>query len=173
MGHVEVAHLSHALPDGRVLLDDVSFRVGDGSIVALIGPNGAGKTTLVRLIAGDLPAQAGSVSRSGGLGVMRQFIGGIRDQTSVRDLLLSIAGQRVRDAAARLDAAELAMMERDDEPAQLRYAAALAEWGDAGGYEMEVHWDACTIAALGVPFDRCQWREVRTLVRRGAEAAGA
>jgi len=163
VGHVEVAHLSHALPDGRVLLDDVSFRVGDGSIVALIGPNGAGKTTLVRLIAGDLPAQAGSVSRSGGLGVMRQFIGGIRDQTSVRDLLLSIAGQRVRHAAARLDAAELAMMERDDEPAQLRYAAALAEWGDAGGYEMEVHWDACTIAALGVPFDRCQWREVRTL----------
>jgi len=163
VGHVEVAHLSHALPDGRVLLDDVSFRVGDGSTVALIGPNGAGKTTLMRLIAGDLTPQAGTVSSSGGLGVMRQFIGGIRDETTVRDLLLSIASRRVRDAAARLDAAELAMMERDDEPAQLRYAAALAEWGDAGGYDYEVHWDACTAAALGIPFDRCQWREVRTL----------
>ncbi len=163
MGHVEVAHLSHALPDGRVLLDDVTFRAGEGSTVALIGPNGAGKTTLMRLIAGDLTPQAGSVTHSGGLGVMRQFIGGIRDETTVRELLLSIASQRVRDAAARLDAAELMMMERDDEPAQMRYAAALAEWGDAGGYDHEVHWDACTVAALGIPFDQCQWREVRTL----------
>ena len=163
MGHVEVAHLSHALPDGRVLLDDVSFRAGDGSIVALVGPNGAGKTTLMRIIAGDVPARAGTVTSSGGLGVMRQFVGGIRDETSVRDLLLSIGAQRLRDAAARLDAAELVMMERDDEPAQLRYAAALAEWGDAGGYDFEVHADACTVAALGVPFDRCQYREVRTL----------
>ena len=163
MGHVEVAHLSHALPDGRVLLDDVSFRAGEGSVVALVGPNGAGKTTLMRIIAGDLQAQAGTVTSSGGLGVMRQFVGGIRDDRSVRDLLLSIAAQRLRDAAARLDAAELVMMERDDEPGQLRYAAALAEWGDAGGYDFEVHADAVTVAALGVPFDRCQYREVRTL----------
>jgi ABC-type multidrug transport system ATPase subunit len=91
VGHVEVAHLSHALPDGRVLLDDISFRAGEGSTVALIGPNGAGKTTLMRLIASDLTPQAGSVTQSGGLGVMRQFIGGIRDETTVRDLLLSIA----------------------------------------------------------------------------------
>jgi len=163
VGHVEVAHLSHALPDGRVLLGDASFRAGDGSVVALVGPNGAGKTTLMRIIAGDVPAQSGTVTSSGGLGVMRQFIGGIRDETSVRDLLLSIAAQRLRDAAARLDSAELVMMERDDEPAQLRYAGALAEWGDAGGYDFEVHADACTVAALGVPFDRCQYRQVRTL----------
>ncbi len=62
MGHVEAAHLSHALPDGRVLLDDVSFRVGDGVIAALVGPNGAGKTTLMRLVTGDLTPQTGTVS---------------------------------------------------------------------------------------------------------------
>jgi len=163
VGHVEVAHLSHALPDGRVLLDDASFRAGDGSVVALVGPNGAGKTTLMRLVAGDLLAQSGSITSSGGLGAMRQFVGGISDETSVRDLLLSIAAQRLKDAAARLDAAELVLMERDDEPAQMRYATALAEWGDAGGYDFEVHADACTVAALGLPFDRCQFREVRTL----------
>jgi len=94
---------------------------------------------------------------------MRQFIGGIRDETTVRDLLLSIAPPRIRAAASRLDAAELAMMERDDEPTQMRYATALAEWGDAGGYEQEVHFDACCMAALGVSYDRCQWREVATL----------
>ena len=123
MGHIEVAHVSHVLPDGRVLLDDVSFRVGDGMVAALVGPNGAGKTTLIRLAAGDLVPQSGSVTSSGGVGVMRQFVGGIRDESTVRDLLLSISPPRVREAAARLDAAELAMMERDDEPAQLRCAA--------------------------------------------------
>jgi ATPase subunit of ABC transporter with duplicated ATPase domains len=163
VGHVEAAHLSHVLPDGRVLLDDASFRVGEGAVAALVGPNGAGKTTLLRLVTGDLATQSGTVSSSGGLGVMRQFIGGIRDQTTVRDLLLSVAPARVRTAAERLDAAELVMMERDDEPAQMRYATALAEWGDAGGYEAEVHFDSCCVAALGVDYERCQWREVATL----------
>lgn len=59
MGHVEVAHLEYFLPDGRALLDDVSFRVGEGTTVALVGPNGAGKSTLLRLLAGDLRPDAG------------------------------------------------------------------------------------------------------------------
>jgi ATPase subunit of ABC transporter with duplicated ATPase domains len=163
VGHVEAAHVSLVLPDGRVLLDDASFRVGDGAVAALVGPNGAGKTTLLRLVAGDLAPQSGAVSSSGGLGVMRQFIGGIRDETTVRDLLLSVAPARVRAAAESLDAAELVMMERDDEPAQMRYATALADWGDAGGYEAEVHFDACCVAALGIDYELCKWREVRTL----------
>ena len=163
MGHVEVGHISHVLPDGRTLLDDVSFRVGEGVTAALGGPNGAGKTTLLRLIAGDLVPQSGTVGHSGGIGVMRQFIGSMRDDSSVHDLLLSLAPPRVRSAAEAVEAAELAMMERDDEPTQLRYATALAGWGDAGGYEIEVLWDACCVAALGVSYDSCRWREVRTL----------
>jgi ATPase subunit of ABC transporter with duplicated ATPase domains len=163
VGYVDVAHLSHALPDGRVLLDDVSFRVGEGTKAALVGPNGAGKTTLIRLIAGDLTPQSGTVAMAGGLGIMRQFIGSISDGSCVRDLLISVAPDRVRQAAGRLDAAELAMMERDDEPTQMRYAAALAEWGDAGGYEAEVLWDACCIAALGIGYEQCKWRGVSTL----------
>ena len=178
MGHVEVAHLSHWLPDGRVLIDDASFRVGEGTTAALVGPNGAGKTTLIRLIAGDVAPQSGSVSSSGGLGIMRQFVGGIRategaaeqadtgaitGKSSVRDLLISVAPPRLREAADGLDSAELVMMERDDEAAQLRYAAALAEWGDAGGYDAEVLWDACCLAALGSGYEQCRWREVGTL----------
>jgi ATPase subunit of ABC transporter with duplicated ATPase domains len=163
VGHVEVGHISHVLPDGRTLLDDVSFRIGDGVTAALVGPNGAGKTTLLRLIAGDLTPQSGTVGHSGGIGVMRQFIGSVRDDSSVHDLLLSLAPPRVRSAAEAVEAAELAMMERDDEPTQLRYATALSGWGDAGGYEIEVLWDACCVAALGISYDGCRWREVRTL----------
>jgi ATPase subunit of ABC transporter with duplicated ATPase domains len=163
MGYAEVAHVSHALPDGRTLLDDVSFRIGEGLTAALVGPNGAGKTTLLRLLAGDIQPQSGTVTATGGLGVMRQFIGGNHDLPTVRDLLLSVSAPRVQQAAALLDAAELAMMERDDERVQMRYAAALAEWGEAGGYDAEVHWDTCCIAALGIPYDQCRWRDVSTL----------
>ncbi|MGI8693086.1 MAG: ABC-F family ATP-binding cassette domain-containing protein [Geodermatophilaceae bacterium] len=163
MGHLEIGHLSMLLPDGRVLLDDVTFRVGDGAKVALVGANGSGKTTLLRMIAGDLTATSGSVGRSGGLGVMRQFIGSVRDDSTVRDLLVSLAPPPVRAAAERLDAAELAMMETDDEPTQMRYADALAAWGDAGGYDAEVLWDTVTVAALGVPLERAQYRMIRTL----------
>jgi ATPase subunit of ABC transporter with duplicated ATPase domains len=168
VGHIEVAHVSHTLPNGRVLLNDVSFRIGEGATAALVGPNGAGKTTLIRLIAGDAAAEAGTVVASGGLGVMRQFIGdpgggGLHPGSSVHDLLLTVAQARVQRAAAHLDAAELAMMERDDQPAQLAYAAALAEWGDAGGYGAEVLWDACCVAALGAGYEQCRWREIGTL----------
>jgi ATPase subunit of ABC transporter with duplicated ATPase domains len=60
--------------------------------------NGAGKTTLLKIIAGDLTPTTGSVSRSGGLGVMRQFIGSIRDASSVRDLLFSLSSPALRRA---------------------------------------------------------------------------
>ncbi|MGI5146999.1 ABC-F family ATP-binding cassette domain-containing protein [Plantactinospora sp. CA-294935] len=163
MAHVEIRHLHHRLPDGRPLLDDVSFRVGDGITAALVGPNGAGKTTLLRLVAGDLTPTAGEIVTSGGLGVMRQFIGTIRDHRSVGDLLLSVAPERIRQAAAELAAAEHSLRERDDEPAQLRYAHAVTEYVEAGGYDLEVVWDAVTTEALGLPYERAAWRDVNTL----------
>ncbi|MFD1830353.1 ABC-F family ATP-binding cassette domain-containing protein [Streptomyces desertarenae] len=163
MGHVEAAHLEYYLPDGRVLLNDVSFRVGEGASVALVGANGAGKTTLLRLVAGELEPHGGTVAVGGGLGVMPQFVGSVRDERTVRDLLVSVARPRVAEAARAVDAAELRIMEVDDEAAQMQYAQALADWAEAGGYEAETAWDVCTTAALGVPYEKAQWRKVRTL----------
>src|SRR3954467_13920273 len=163
MGFVDVQKLQQAPPDGRVLFDDVSFRVGDSAKTALVGANGTGKTTLLRIIAGDLTPSAGAVAREGGLGVMRQFIGSIRDDTTVRDLLLGLSPPAVRDAGLALDAVELEMMERDDEKTQMRYAHALSDWGDAHGYEAEVLWDTCTTAALGMAFEACKYRPLHTL----------
>src|ERR1700742_1692790 len=163
MGHLEVAHVDYYLPDGRMLLSDASFRVGQGDSVALVGPNGAGKSTLLKIVAGELKAHEGTVTTSGGLGVMPQFVGSVRDERTIRDLLVAVARPVIRQAALAVDAAELAVMERDDEAAQLAYAQALSDWADAGGYDAENTWDMCTMAALGIPYDKAQWRQVRTL----------
>jgi len=164
VGHVDVAGVRYELPDGRVLLDDVSFRVGEGAKVALVGANGAGKTTLLRIVTGELVPHAGVVTRSGGLGVMRQDVkAGLREGATVADLLLSVAPPRVREAAAQVERLELALMETDDEATQMRYAEALAEYADAGGYDVEVTWDVCATAALGLSFDRAKYRELTTL----------
>jgi ATPase subunit of ABC transporter with duplicated ATPase domains len=163
VGSVEVRGVRHTLPGGRVLFADVAFRVGEGARTALVGENGAGKTTLLRLVAGDLSPEAGTVTVRGGLGVMRQFIGSVRDDTTVQRFLVDLAPPAVRAAWDAVEAAELALMEVDDEPAQLAYAAALAQWGDAGGYEVEVTWDTVTTAALGLPYERCKYRELATL----------
>ena len=50
---------------GLVAVDDVSFGVDGGDIVAIIGPNGAGKTTLFNMIAGVLLPDQGSITFAG------------------------------------------------------------------------------------------------------------
>ena len=163
MGFLEASSLAYQLNDGRLLFDDVSFRVGPGQVVALVGDNGAGKTTLLRILGGELTALRGSAQVQGGLAVMPQFIGSVRDGRTVRDLLLAVAPPALRAAAEELDAVELALMETDDEPTQMRYAEALTAWGEGGGYEVEVLWDTVTVAALGIPFERARFRDVGTL----------
>jgi ATPase subunit of ABC transporter with duplicated ATPase domains len=163
VGYIDVAGVGHSLPDGRQLFADVSFRVGEGAKVALVGPNGAGKTTLLRMVAGDLPVHDGTVARSGGLGVMRQFIGMIGDDRTLYDLALELARPALRAAGERLHEAERAMHARGDERSQLRYANALAAWGEAGGYDAEVLFDTASVATLDLPWESSRERPVRTL----------
>jgi ATPase subunit of ABC transporter with duplicated ATPase domains len=163
MGYIDVARVSYSLADGRPLLDEVSFRVGEGSKAVLIGANGVGKSTLLRLIRGEIAPDGGVVAIDGGLGVMDQFVGHVRDDTTVHDLLISVAPPAVRSAARALVQAEDALIERDEHDTQMAYATALGDYADAGGYEQETLWDTCTIRALGVPFERARYREVTTL----------
>lgn len=162
MGHIDVQHLSYSLPDGRPLLDDVSFRVGAGSVAALVGANGAGKSTLLRFIAGADAPQEGSVNVTGGLAVMPQFVGQMRDG-NLRDLLLSVAPDQVQRVARALDDVELALMDSDDEALQMRYAGLIADWADVHGYDLELEWDLVCMAAMGRSFDEVKWRSVSTL----------
>ena len=61
---IAVAHLSFAYPGDppRAALDDVSFEVQPGELVAVIGANGTGKSTLLKLIAGLLDPGQGQVT---------------------------------------------------------------------------------------------------------------
>ncbi|MBO9577420.1 MAG: heme ABC transporter ATP-binding protein [Microbacteriaceae bacterium] len=46
---------------GRTILDDVTFEVVPGALLALVGPNGAGKSTLLGVLAGELAPSRGTV----------------------------------------------------------------------------------------------------------------
>lgn len=163
MSHIDVQNVSLSLPDGRPLLDDVTFRVPSGKTTAVIGQNGAGKTTLMRIVRGEVSPHAGVVTIDGALGVMDQFIGHGADGSTVHDLLITVAPSRVAQAARELEEAENAVIEEDSLDSQMRYAGAIADYADAGGYEYETVWDTCTVAALGIPFDRARYRDLSTL----------
>ncbi len=56
-------------------LDNFSFFAADGSITGLLGANGAGKTTCLRIIAGALQPDSGSVTVTGSLGALLDHTG--------------------------------------------------------------------------------------------------
>ena len=62
---IEVRGLSKAVGDGQRVLDDISFAIEPGELVAIVGGSGAGKTTLLEAIAGIRPANEGSVAFDG------------------------------------------------------------------------------------------------------------
>ncbi|WP_061963165.1 ABC-F family ATP-binding cassette domain-containing protein [Demequina aurantiaca] len=163
MGHLQISDVSFSLDDGRMLLRDVTLKVGEGDVIALVGPNGTGKTTLTRIARSDLAPHEGTVAVTGNLGVMTQFIGSVRDESTVADLLLSVAPPKLRALAERATASEARMYETGTEKDQMAYADAVIAWGDAGGYELETLWDVCTVSAMGIPFDKARDREVSTL----------
>ncbi|WP_082108546.1 heme ABC transporter ATP-binding protein [Microbacterium sp. Ag1] len=59
------AGLTVRVGEGRMILDDASIEIHRGEIHALVGPNGAGKSTLFGVLAGDVPAHAGTVELDG------------------------------------------------------------------------------------------------------------
>ena len=58
---LEVSGLSVAYARHGLALEDISFTVPKGAIVALLGANGAGKTTLIRAISGLLALHGGAI----------------------------------------------------------------------------------------------------------------
>jgi len=63
---LNVNHLTFSYPDSeRRIINDVSFEIKKGEIIAIVGPNGAGKSTLVKLLCRLYDPDSGSVEYDG------------------------------------------------------------------------------------------------------------
>ncbi|WP_395657930.1 ABC-F family ATP-binding cassette domain-containing protein [Nocardioides sp.] len=134
----------------RLLMEDVSFRVGPGDKVGLVGRNGAGKTTLTKILAGEALPASGSVQATGEVGYLPQDPRTGDPEVLARDRILSARG--LDAAVRRLRQSELDMASDDPqvrERAMRRYERADAELHAAGGYAAES--EAAQIAqSLGI-----------------------
>ncbi|MGY1705023.1 ABC-F family ATP-binding cassette domain-containing protein [Geodermatophilus sp. SYSU D00697] len=120
----------------RVLFSGLDLVVGPGDVVGLVGVNGAGKSTLLRTLAGELPAESGSVTVSpptATLGYLPQEHDR-RPGESVRQALARRTG--VAAAQAALDAATEALTAGTD-GADDAYGEALERWLALGGADLD------------------------------------
>ena len=62
---LKVERLRKVFATGVAAVDDVSFRIAPGEIVVLLGPSGCGKTTTLRLIAGYIVPDSGTIETKG------------------------------------------------------------------------------------------------------------
>ncbi|WP_289018153.1 ABC-F family ATP-binding cassette domain-containing protein [uncultured Ornithinimicrobium sp.] len=146
----------------RLLMEDVSFRVGPGDRVGLVGRNGAGKTTLTRILAGEGEPAAGTVGRTGDVGYLPQDPRTGDLDVLGRDRILSARG--LDEVIRGMRRAEEAMAQGEGEvreQAMARYSRLEAAFTARGGYAAEA--EAASVASsLGLP-DRVLGQPLRTL----------
>ena len=131
-----------------VVLHNAELAIAAGDRIAVVGPNGVGKSTLLRVLAGELRPDAGTVTAAGTVGYLPQE----RDRRSGETAIGYIAR---RTGVAAADQAMLAASHRlaGGEPgAESDYAAALDRYLALGGPDLEVRAGELA-AALGLPAD--------------------
>ncbi|GAA1949082.1 ABC transporter ATP-binding protein [Agromyces allii] len=79
-------------PDEFWALRDVSISVRPGEAIGVVGRNGQGKSTLLKLVAGVMIADEGTVEVTGGVAPLIEITGGFVDDLTVRDNVYLTAG---------------------------------------------------------------------------------
>lgn len=69
---IEVKNLIKDFDDKRVI-DDISFKVNDGEILAIVGFSGSGKSTVLKLISGLITPDSGEILTSGDIAMVFQY----------------------------------------------------------------------------------------------------
>jgi ATPase subunit of ABC transporter with duplicated ATPase domains len=156
------AHHLEVRAGARLLMENVSFRVGAGDKVGLVGRNGAGKTTLTKILAGEALPAGGTVQRTGDVGYLPQDPRSGDPEQLARERILSARG--LDDAVRRLREAEIEMASDDvaaRDRAMRRYTRADADLHAGGGYAAES--EAAQMAhSLGIE-DRVLGQPLKTL----------
>ena len=137
----------------EVILDGVSLSVTSGTRLGVVGPNGVGKSTLLKVLAGDLAPDSGSVERSPAslrIGYLAQEPDA-RPGETVRAYLARRTG--VAAAGAGLDAATAGLESAADPGALDAYSDALDRFLALGGDDFDARAGTVT-ADVGLPADR-------------------
>jgi ABC-2 type transport system ATP-binding protein len=79
-------------PDEFWAMRHVSFTVESGDAIGVVGRNGQGKSTLLKLVAGVLLPDEGTVTVNGGVAPLIEITGGFVDDLTVRDNVMLTAG---------------------------------------------------------------------------------
>jgi ATPase subunit of ABC transporter with duplicated ATPase domains len=161
MSSIVVSELAYSPPGADQLFFDVSFGVSPGEHAAIVGPNGVGKSTILKILTGQYEADDGEFSIGGTFLQMTQDVGMSRPDDSLRDMLIEVAPTALREAGKKLFAAEKAMMRGEDDG--MKYAEALGDWGDLGGYDLETQWAASAQRSVKTPVDNFATRLVSQL----------
>jgi ATPase subunit of ABC transporter with duplicated ATPase domains len=159
---VITAHHLEVRAGARLLMENVSFRVGAGDKVGLVGRNGAGKTTLTRILAGEALPAAGSVTRTGSVGYLPQDPRTGDPEVLAVHRILSARG--LDDVVRRLREAEHEMSSTDPDVqhrGMRRYEKADAALHAGGGYAAEA--EARQIASSLNIAERTLGQPLRTL----------
>ncbi|MDK6493907.1 ABC-F family ATP-binding cassette domain-containing protein [Corynebacterium coyleae] len=80
-------------PDGRTLVDHLTWRLAPGERIGLVGVNGSGKTTLLRTLAGEYPLAAGKriEGQTARIGWLRQELDDLDPERRVIDAVEDVA----------------------------------------------------------------------------------
>jgi ATPase subunit of ABC transporter with duplicated ATPase domains len=116
--------ISLSTPDGRSLFDGLSLAIGRER-TGLVGRNGCGKSTLLGVMAGEFEPAAGSVQRTGTIGVLAQ----LADDSLTVAQALGVAGDLARLRRLERGEGSLEDATRADWTLETRLAAALADTG--------------------------------------------
>lgn len=81
-GHVSFEQVSFSYVDGAPILEDVSFQVNPGEMIALVGPTGGGKTTIVSLLSRFYDIQSGRILIDG-YDISKMTVNSLRSQIGV------------------------------------------------------------------------------------------
>ncbi|MEU4711993.1 ABC-F family ATP-binding cassette domain-containing protein [Nocardia salmonicida] len=106
---IELEDAALATPDGRVLVDDLTWRLAPGERVGLVGVNGSGKTTLLRALAGETePAKGKRIQgQTVQIGWLRQELDDLPTDMRVLEAVQQVA-QRIMLGDKEISAGQLA-----------------------------------------------------------------